>query len=443
MSLHQYIGARYVPRFRDTYDPTTVYEALDVVDNGAGTSYIARIPTGPGVPLTDTTHWALYGASSSAIIDLQDQIDTIVNTTIPGVVSDYQDADDVIVNTDIPTAIGALGTRINPITRPTLFVGDSYGDGNSEFIKSAINDLGMTHAHNLATSGAGFTKGTGGNGFLDQIQTYAGDKDEIEAIYVLGGLNDSTSANMSDPTTLQTNMAAFASYAHTNYPNAKLYLGYCGNGLDGKADVGTYTYVYRRFCAYTYKRDANFIHIDMQFLLNGSPLLMDSGGAHPSTAGQNVLKNALITAIMGYQPIAYYPRYDATFTHDGVIATAHSGNVHTLMNGGFSEIEFTDNFNVSIAPGTILSHSDIKIGEINNVWLNRPITCNVDLVLNNFNYQWANATGQIYITHNEVYLRTLNIKGDHTGYAEYTADTGAKIYFPGITRIPLDSFILN
>lgn len=71
----QYIGARYVPRFMGAYDNTQVYEALDVVDNGLGTSYIAKIPTPAGTPLTNTTYWALYGASSGAIVNLQNQID--------------------------------------------------------------------------------------------------------------------------------------------------------------------------------------------------------------------------------------------------------------------------------------------------------------------------------------------------------------------------------
>ena len=73
----QYIGARYVPRFTGTYDNTQVYEALDVVDNGLGSSYIAKIPTPAGTPLTNTTYWALYGASSGAIVNLQNQIDVL------------------------------------------------------------------------------------------------------------------------------------------------------------------------------------------------------------------------------------------------------------------------------------------------------------------------------------------------------------------------------
>ena len=91
MAIRQYIGARYVPRFMGTYDATQQYDALDVVDNGLGTSYIARITTPAGTPLTDTDHWFIYGASSGEIINLQNQIDIIVNTDLPGINSDISD----------------------------------------------------------------------------------------------------------------------------------------------------------------------------------------------------------------------------------------------------------------------------------------------------------------------------------------------------------------
>lgn len=74
MSTRQYIGARYVPKFVGTYDNTQAYDALDVVDNGSGTTYIARIQTPPNTPLTDTTHWLVYGSSSGAILDLQSRM---------------------------------------------------------------------------------------------------------------------------------------------------------------------------------------------------------------------------------------------------------------------------------------------------------------------------------------------------------------------------------
>ena len=77
MAVRQYIGARYVPKFMGTYDATQAYEALCVVDNGLGTSYISKVPTPAGTPLTNTTYWALYGTSNGAIINLQNQINEL------------------------------------------------------------------------------------------------------------------------------------------------------------------------------------------------------------------------------------------------------------------------------------------------------------------------------------------------------------------------------
>ena len=77
--IKQYTGARYVPRFMGTYDVTQQYEGLDVVDNGLGTSYIAKQIVPVGTPLTDRTYWALYGSSSGAVVDLQQQIDALTD----------------------------------------------------------------------------------------------------------------------------------------------------------------------------------------------------------------------------------------------------------------------------------------------------------------------------------------------------------------------------
>ena len=83
--VREYVGARYVPKFMGAYDATQIYEALCVVDNGLGTSYISKIPTPAGTPLTDTDYWAIYGASSGAIINLQNQIDNIETVEIPAI----------------------------------------------------------------------------------------------------------------------------------------------------------------------------------------------------------------------------------------------------------------------------------------------------------------------------------------------------------------------
>lgn len=76
--MREYVGARYVPNFvDDDYDPTQSYQAMDVVSNGMGTSYIAKKPVPAGIPQTNREYWFLYGVTNGAIINLQNQIDDI------------------------------------------------------------------------------------------------------------------------------------------------------------------------------------------------------------------------------------------------------------------------------------------------------------------------------------------------------------------------------
>lgn len=77
--MSKYIGARYMPKFVGVYDATQAYEALSVVDNGSGTSYVSNQPVPAGTPLTDTTYWAVYGSTNGAILNLQQQITALAN----------------------------------------------------------------------------------------------------------------------------------------------------------------------------------------------------------------------------------------------------------------------------------------------------------------------------------------------------------------------------
>lgn len=126
MAIREYIGARYVPRFTGLYDATTAYEPLDVVDNGMGTCYIARIPTPPNTPLTDTTYWFLYGASSGAIINLQNQVNGIVSDIAQMNTNTYvmhETGDDTARDNELVTALTTYD-------RILFDGGDFYFNGN-------------------------------------------------------------------------------------------------------------------------------------------------------------------------------------------------------------------------------------------------------------------------------------------------------------------------
>lgn len=120
--MGQYIGARYVPKFMGVYNPTQIYEALDVVDNGLGTSYISKIPTPAGTPLTNTTYWAIYGATSGAIINLQNQINNMQDGTVPGSLQEQ-------INTNT-SDITALTNKTNGYITPQMF--GAVGDGTTD-----------------------------------------------------------------------------------------------------------------------------------------------------------------------------------------------------------------------------------------------------------------------------------------------------------------------
>lgn len=206
MAVREYIGARYVPRFMGTYDPTQQYEALDVVDNGSGTSYISKTNTPPGIPLTNTTYWALYGASSGAIINLQNRV-------------------------------GDLETKVN---RKFIFFGDSYGE-NYTYMGTPITGwldridgiMGITKSpDSFAGSGYGFT-GTGGLSWASYIAGLTSDDDITDVVFV-GGTNDCPHP---DATVLQ-DIVDTITLARTKYQNAqRIWIGYCSVGANYDPDT--------------------------------------------------------------------------------------------------------------------------------------------------------------------------------------------------------------
>ena len=164
MSTQKYIGARYMPKFMGTYDATTAYEALSVVDNGAGTTYVSNKPTPAGTPLTDADYWSVYGASSGAILDLQNRMGTAENniTSLQGAVSDLDD------DNDIYDAIVKLKGK-------TIAV---FGSSN----EIGSNTQGTSWVDSLTTLLSGYAtvinNSVGGVGIYDSITAYIADDDK-------------------------------------------------------------------------------------------------------------------------------------------------------------------------------------------------------------------------------------------------------------------------
>lgn len=219
MAIRQYIGARYVPKFMGTYDPTQIYEALDVVDNGLGTSYISKVPTPAGTPLTDTTHWAIYGASSGAIINLQNQI----NANSADIQSLNNEIDDIV----------------NEVRR-VVVVGDSYmlhGTKPWHLVMKELLDVANDDFFAYGEGGAGFVHvGNGGHTFETLLSANISnitDKDSITDIFIGGGTNDFYYFTIASD--LRTAINSMVTYCKGQFTNARIWIvfnGYVTNMSD-------------------------------------------------------------------------------------------------------------------------------------------------------------------------------------------------------------------
>lgn len=214
--VREYIGARYVPKFMGNYDVTQDYEALCVVDNGLGTSYISKIPTPAGTPLTDTTYWAIYGASSGAIINLQNQIDDMNDGSVSGSLQD-QINDNA---SDIQDIQDSLKKHI-------LIIGNSYvGVGCTSKLETMFE-----HSYKYLDGGAGFLTYSGHTktfeGLLDDAINDSGlINDLITDIIFVSAMGDSRALNElggvgTFKNALSLTLASIATKIANNFTNCK------------------------------------------------------------------------------------------------------------------------------------------------------------------------------------------------------------------------------
>lgn len=318
MAVRQYIGARYVPRFTGLFDITQSYEALDVVDNGTGTSYIAKIPTPAGTPLTDTDHWFLYGSTSGAIVNLQQQINDMKDGTVPGSLQDQIDT-----NTSDITALATTTKKKSPSEQHILIFGDSFSDDDPTDFAYIIRDSGIFKQVDLSVGGGrGFTgkEGAPGSGttgvtleWLTYLKNYVNSHtqeeiDNVDAVYIIGGFND----HYSTISVIERHMSEFFTYAHEHLP-CDYYLIECGWCCDQKyittpqgtfasenirADIAnkvipTYAKSGKYGCAY--------LGNTVQALHDYENDWEDPTGSpyHPSTSGSINLANCIMSMMLG------------------------------------------------------------------------------------------------------------------------------------------------
>lgn len=204
--VREYIGARYVPKFMGTYDATQVYEALCVVDNGQGTSYISKIPTPAGTPLSNTTYWMVYGSNSGAILDLQNRMSTAENDI------DSLQSDVTNLKRDASGSVIIIGNSYvyNGVADELKTHYDQnhveYGGGGSGFVPYSLQS--NTYGNALATCIAGLTDD---------------EKNNVTAVVFVSAMGDTRA--LAEVSTYRTDLATAVSNIETavssDLPNCK------------------------------------------------------------------------------------------------------------------------------------------------------------------------------------------------------------------------------
>lgn len=200
--------------------------------------------------------------------------------------------------------------------RRIITCGDSYlMDYTFSWGHQLQSMLGMADADFFygGLSGGGFISDPGGgtgNGYLigiRNIENDISDKETITDIIVCGGLNDSSFDASTFPVSdFDSHVADFINYCKTTYPNAKIWIGYCGNAVDPLATtyLGTRTIDNRIVTMQYYSRISNNVNIAINtdiwkvFTYNWQ-YFNNVDYLHPNTEGSVAIAKAIMAWMNG------------------------------------------------------------------------------------------------------------------------------------------------
>lgn len=222
--VRQYIGARYVPKFYENSAGTAewvagvIYEPLTIVTYN-GNSYTSKkpVPASVGNPSANPAYWVATGIYSAQVENLRQAVEAISEDTetlqqnVKGSYILIGDSFSVGLTTDDGQTYSLVG-------------------GWADRCKTAMEAAGYdVYINTRSMSGnTGFASSLPFLSLLQAIkEDHVGTKtDEITDIVVLGGTND-----IGHEQNIEDGISAFCTYAHNNFPNAKVKVGTIGTNI--------------------------------------------------------------------------------------------------------------------------------------------------------------------------------------------------------------------
>lgn len=245
--------------FQGEWDITNQYPAWSVVQyNNAG--FVSVQPVPAGITLTNQDYWKSIVDYTVVIADLQSRVLTL------------------------ETEVSRIQQKVDPSNRKIICITDSYGnypvyDGrNFQYVAALRAGLSPDNVYDFFRGSAGFSQ-TGSLNFLAVLQdneSVIDDRTAIDDIYVFGGANDQNGNN------IVSGISAFCAYCKSNYPNARVHIGYVTKSWE----TAYYQYTYDAFNAYSACADygAEYLTGSENIMHTYDSFLSDK--VHPSVTGR-------------------------------------------------------------------------------------------------------------------------------------------------------------
>lgn len=411
MAIREYVGARYVPRFTGLYDATQIYDALDVVDNGSGTSYIAKKTVPAGTALTNTDYWFVYGASSGAILDLQNRMNNVEETT-------------------------DLLNRKNIILISDSYGIDAYCGGTSweTFVESAFPDKNITkYAH----GGGGFGYDPSDSRYFPTFLNTLTEDPDADMVLFLAGANDGNLFwyNQTTVAAVKSGIAAGVSILRSKFPNAEIHFGFVGRYKYSSHFLNYKT----AFIAYLEAAHENAVVFadNFQYILH-SKSVIDNGDVHPSLIGSKLISYYAIQYIKTntFSVIEYSNEAEGT----GNVKSGFRFNIQrengicvmTPNVNGSNALEITGMSKTVSDSSTFVDFAfDISSDTFNSISINSA-ACALSLAYTDGGGVPNNpyiTTGNIYFASDKMHLTFYKPWGQHGGtYTALVATLPAIVY---------------
>ena len=222
---------------------------------------------------------------------------------------------------------------------------------------------------------------------------------------------------------------SFASYAKTNYPNARLWLAFMGNALDNAILLAGRTYdkrLWAKWCYETIGRENGFSIIKgCDEALGGNVSHFASDYLHPNSTGATYIGICVANGIVGGSGIAIYPEYTANITASGNNEIIAGTSMKYSIVNGMVNVDISEPFAFKIGTdySSFTSSTAVDLCTMANLYFNKKTVIPVEGRLDQYNGKnYQNVPMVLVFEGNKVSTQIDSINSSNTGFETYTAN---------------------